>query len=214
MTAKYPPNEPAGESDLPEWLEDMTGERREDGAAPVEQKLSPMMVTLLLVAVALLGVIGYALYQRNQGTPTEGPAPAFDVTNYNTDLIAMPGERMSLDTLSGKTVVLNFWASYCVPCQIEAPMFERLWNEYRDRDVVFLGVNTDEPERDALGYLEEYGITYPNAPDKGGRLEDDFRITGIPETFVINGEGEIAKHFISSPNEGELRDAIERAMGS
>jgi len=91
-------------------------------------------------------------------------------------------------------------------------LLERVWNDYRDRGVIFLGVNTEDPLKEALDYLIEYEITYPNAPDQGGRMEEAYRITGIPETFVINTQGEIVRHFLSEPNERDLRNAIERAL--
>lgn len=91
-------------------------------------------------------------------------------------------------------------------------MLERVWNDYRDRGVIFLGINTDDPLKNALDYLVEYQITYPNAPDVGERVEEAYRITGIPETFVINTRGEIVRHFLSEPNERDLRAAIERAL--
>jgi cytochrome c biogenesis protein CcmG/thiol:disulfide interchange protein DsbE len=109
-------------------------------------------------------------------------------------------------------VVLNFWASYCEPCKDEAPVFERVWREYRDQNVVFLGINTDDIESDAMAYLDRYEITYPNAPDVGGHIEDDYRITGIPETFIIDAEGNVSRHFISAVREGELRAEIEDAL--
>ncbi len=197
------PNTP----DLPDWLEEVAGER----PAQVQQRFSAVGVALLLGVVVLLGVIAYALIERNKPTPTEGKAPDFAITTWSLDQLAMPGERLSLAALENKTIVLNFWASWCIPCQQEAPMFERIWNEYRDRDVVFLGVNTEDTDSAVFEYIARYGLTYPHAPDEGGRMEKAYRITGIPETFVINGKGEIIKHFISSPNASELRAAIERA---
>ncbi len=198
---------------LPEWLQQAAGETSQSQTAPVEQKLSPLMVTLVLLAIGALGVIGYALYDRSKETPTEGPAPEFAVTVWDWDRVAMAGEPLDLDALKGKTVVLNFWASWCIPCQQEAPMFERIWNEYKDRNVVFLGVNTEDTDSAAYDYVVKYGLTYPHAPDQGGRMEKDYRITGIPETFIINGDGEIMRHFISTPKEADLRSEIERAMG-
>jgi cytochrome c biogenesis protein CcmG/thiol:disulfide interchange protein DsbE len=196
--------------DLPEWLEQATGEKAPAG---VQQKLSPMAVALILVAVGVLAIVGFALYERSRATPSNGPAPDFKVTIWDFDRIAMAGQPVSLDSLKGKTIVLNFWASWCIPCQQEAPMFERTWNDYKDQGVVFLGVNTEDTDSAAFDYIQKYNLTYPHAPDEGGRAEKAYRITGIPETFVINGDGKIIKHFISSPQESELRSAIERAMG-
>jgi cytochrome c biogenesis protein CcmG/thiol:disulfide interchange protein DsbE len=198
-----------GQSDLPEWLEQVTGEAP---PARVQQKLSPMTVALILVAIGLLAIVGFALYERNRETPTAGPAPAFSVTIWNLDRLAMAGQRVSLDSLKGKTIVLNFWASWCIPCQQEAPMFERVWNDYKDQGVVFLGVDADDTDSAAFDYIEKYNLTYPHAPDQGGRMTKAYRTTGYPETFIINGDGQIMRHFISSPNEAELRSEIERAM--
>ena len=200
------------QADLPDWLAQIAAEG--EGARPqqVKQRFSMFTVVAGLVTVGLLIVIGYALWQRSRATPTEGPAPDFAVTMYQFEQMAMSGESVSLADLRGKAVVVNFWASYCVPCQKEAPLLERVWNDYRDRGVIFLGVNTEDPLKEALDYLVKYGVTYPNAPDQGGRMENAYRITGIPETFVINTQGEIVRHFLSEPNERELRNAIERAL--
>ncbi len=214
MTESKTPHTETHQSDLPEWLQDIAGDELVAQAQPVEQRFSTFTVVAGLIIIGLLVVIGYALYQRSQTQPTEGPAPEFTVTMFDFDQIAMSGERVGLKDLRGKAVVINFWASYCVPCQEEAPMLERVWNDYKDRGVVFLGINTEDPLKDALDYLAEYRITYPNAPDQGGRIEDKYRITGIPETFVINTDGEIIRHFLSQPNERDLRNEIERALES
>jgi cytochrome c biogenesis protein CcmG/thiol:disulfide interchange protein DsbE len=197
---------PAGQDDLPEWLDQITkAEPQPD--EPVKQRFSTFGVLALLGVIAAIVVIGYALYKANLTTPTEGPAPAFSAVTFD-------GEPISLDGWRGNAVVVNFWASYCAPCRDEAPMLERLWQEYRDRGVVFVGINTDDIERNARAYMDEFGITYYNAPDVKGKIEDDYRITGIPETFVINTEGEIVRHFLSTPRERELREEIERALNS
>lgn len=200
------------QDDLPDWLAEVAGEKPVAESQQVAQRFSTFNVIAGLIIVALLGVIGYALYQRSQSQPTAGPAPDFTVTMYDFDQIAMSGEHVSLKDLRGKAVVINFWASFCIPCQKEAPMLERVWNDYRDRGVIFLGINTEDPLKNALDYLVEYQITYPNAPDQGGRMEGAYRITGIPETFVINTRGEIVRHFLSEPNERDLRAAIDRAL--
>ena len=202
------------QADLPDWLAQIAAEAEGPKPQQVQQRVSMFTVVAGLVVIGLLIVIGYALWQRSQATPTEGPAPDFAVTMFEFDQMAMSGESVTLAGLRGRAVVVNFWASYCVPCQKEAPMLERVWNDYRDQGVIFLGINTEDPLKEALDYLVEYEVTYPNAPDQGGRMEKAYRITGIPETFVISTEGEIIRHFLSEPNERDLRNAIERALES
>jgi len=197
---------PPAEERLPDWLDDLTqGQPRAD--APVKQRFSTFGVLGLLGVIALMVVVGYALHKANLTTPTEGPAPAFSGTTFEGEPISLAGWR-------GQAVVVNFWASYCAPCRDEAPMLERVWQEYRDQGVVFVGINTDDIEGNARAYLDEFAITYYNAPDVKGKIEDDYRITGIPETFVINRDGEIVRHFLSTPRERELREEIERALDS
>lgn len=202
-------------AELPDWLDQQVAGGDAQAAAPVRQRLSTFGVIGIVVVLGLLAVIGYALIQRGKGTLTEGPAPDFTVTMFESDRLAMSGQKSSLKDLRGQVVVINFWASYCEPCKDEAPMLERVWTDYQARGVVFLGLNINDPLTNALDYLAEYGITYPNAPDKGNTISDDkFRITGIPETFVINKEGEIIRHFLSQPNERDLRSEIDRALSS
>ena len=200
--------------DLPEWLREVTGDEPGPAAGQVQQKISTCGLVAILVIVGLLGVIAYALYKRSQTQPTSGPAPQFAVTMYDFSPIAMSGQRVQLKDLRGKAVVINFWASYCDPCKAEAPMLERVWNDYKDRGVILLGINTNDPLKNALDYLTQYGITYPNAPDEGSRIENAYRITGIPETFVISTQGKIVRHFMSEPNERELRTMIDQALES
>ncbi len=214
MSDSLAPNPNPTDSDLPEWLEAVAGQKPDASAETVERRFSTFTVVSFLVILVLLGILGYALYLRSQSQPTHGPAPSFSLTMFDYEGMAMSGERVSLKDLRGQAVVVNFWASFCIPCQQEAPMLERVWNDYRDQGVVFLGINTEDPLSDALDYLAQYQVTYPNAPDQGGRIEKEYRITGIPETFVIDTEGNIVQHFLSQPSERELRAEIENALNS
>jgi cytochrome c biogenesis protein CcmG/thiol:disulfide interchange protein DsbE len=211
---EHTPHAVAQQPDLPEWLREVTGDEPDAATGQVQQKISTFGVVSILVIVGLLGVIAYALYKRSQTQPTSGPAPHFAVTMYDFSPIAMSGQQVQLKDLRGKAVVINFWASYCDPCKAEAPMLERVWNDYRDKGVILLGINTNDPLKNALDYLTQYGITYPNAPDEGSRIENAYRITGIPETFVINTQGKIVRHFMSEPNERDLRNMIDQALES
>jgi cytochrome c biogenesis protein CcmG/thiol:disulfide interchange protein DsbE len=135
----------------------------------------------------LLIVLGVALLRTQQGQPRTGQkAPAFTLTTFDD-------QQVSLESLQGKVVVLNFWASWCVTCKDEAAYLEEAWQLYRSRDeVVFLGVAWTDTDAKAKEYLARYGISYPNGPDLGTRISQKYRITGVPETYIINRNGILA----------------------
>ncbi len=214
MTDERTTNNTQTSDHLPDWLEQVTGARSGSETAQVQQRFSTSSILLMLMALAVLLVVGYAFYLQQTSGPAEGAAPDFTINVWDMDQLALAGETLTLAELSGKTVVLNFWASWCGPCRAEAPMFERVWQEYADRGVIFLGVNTEDTDTAVMKYIDEFNLTYPHAPDQGGRMEKQYGVTGIPETFVIDGNGEITRHFISTPSERDLRAEIERALES
>lgn len=141
----------------------------------------------------LLIIIGVALLGTRQGQPRPGQrAPAFTLTTFE-------GQQISLEELKGKVVVLNFWASWCVTCKDEAIFLEEAWQEYRTRDdVVFLGVAWTDTDSKAKEYLSRYNISYPNGPDLGTRISQTYRITGVPETYIID-RNEVLAHVQLMP---------------
>ena len=132
----------------------------------------------------LLAIVAVGLLRSQQGPVANGqPAPDFTLTSFS-------GENTQLSALKGKVVVVNFWASWCKPCEQEAADLETAWRSYQERgDVVFLGVNYSDTEPEAKRYLEKFDITYPNGPDLGTRISQTYRITGVPETYIIDKNG-------------------------
>ncbi|MGH8650777.1 MAG: TlpA disulfide reductase family protein [Gammaproteobacteria bacterium] len=106
-------------------------------------------------------------------------------------------EPVSLGSLRGRVVLLNTWATGCSPCRKEMPAFEALYREYRDRGLEIVGVNIDEGQADeqVARYIEAKGIGFPIWRDPENRFAKRFRVLGVPETFLVNREGVIVRHW-------------------
>lgn len=137
--------------------------------------------------LGLLGLVAVQLGRSQRGVLTRGePAPPFTLTTFE-------GTEIGSEEMAGKVVLVNFWASWCKPCEQEAEALQTAWERYESRgDVLFLGVDYVDTEKEALAYLERWDITYPNGPDLGTQIYYAFRARGVPETFIINKLGEIA----------------------
>lgn len=133
--------------------------------------------------LGLLAILALGLRRAQQGPVSIGDrVPNFSLTTFD-------GQQINLVDLQGKVVVLNFWASWCKPCEQEAADLETAWRYYQPRgDVVFLGVDYVDTEPEALQYLEKFNISYANGPDLGTRISQAFRIRGVPETYIIDQE--------------------------
>jgi len=159
----------------------------------------------LLVSMVVAGmIIALQLYNQQQTQPVTGhPAPGFDFTTFE-------GESFKLSDFRGKVVVLNFWASWCAPCRVEAPELQAAWERYQESgDVIFIGIAYADNGPRSIAYLEEFAITYLNAPDLGTRISDLYRIQGVPETFIIDQNGDVAQFIYAGIGEEQLVNIIE-----
>jgi cytochrome c biogenesis protein CcmG, thiol:disulfide interchange protein DsbE len=112
----------------------------------------------------------------------------------NFTLSVLSGSTVSslgLAAYKGQPVMINFWASWCVPCQDEAPFVQSQWQQAHAHGVVFLGIDYQDTKTNGLGFVQKYGITYPNVVDASGTTAINYGVTGTPETFFINREGVI-----------------------
>ncbi len=173
-------------------------------------------VLLLLAVAAIALVFGLALARKNQTQPTAGPAPDFTLTTLD-------GGQIKLSSLKGRVVVVNFWASWCGPCREEAPVLERVWQQYKDKDVVVVGVAYTDTEKNAKAYLQEFNNSYPNGLDIGTKISEMYNIQGVPETFIIDRDGNVARFFkvpfVEDAQHNldggkQLTDAIDSVLGS
>lgn len=107
-------------------------------------------------------------------------APDFELPVLGSD------QALSSGDLMGSPVVVNFWASWCVPGREEAPTLEQKRRRYPDQGIRFVGVNVQDVEEDATGFVEEFGITFPSVRDTDLQLWTQFGVRGLPETFFID----------------------------
>jgi cytochrome c biogenesis protein CcmG, thiol:disulfide interchange protein DsbE len=151
------------------------------------------VVLLLVVGLTNRGVSASIDHALEAGR--RPPAPDFELPVLAHGGGIGAGATVSLASLAGRPVVLNFWASWCEPCAEEAPLLETLWRRYRGRGVLMLGLNTQDLQDDALGFIREYATTYPTVRDGGDRVRNRYGLTGLPETFLIDGQGRVALHI-------------------
>jgi cytochrome c biogenesis protein CcmG/thiol:disulfide interchange protein DsbE len=149
-----------------------------------------VQVIVWVFLVGLLVIVAMGLRRAQQGTVQPGQKlDNFTLPLYSGYQIDGKSE-ISLEDLRGKVVVINFWASWCKPCEQEAAELEQAWEEYQPTgEVVFLGVDYVDTEPEARIYLKKFGITYANGPDLATRISQYFRIQGVPETYFIDQEG-------------------------
>jgi cytochrome c biogenesis protein CcmG/thiol:disulfide interchange protein DsbE len=169
-----------------------SAEKSKRGVSIFGNRFSVGALAAWIAIFALLALLAFGLLRNQEGPVTVGEtAPNFTLTTFE-------GEQISLEDLKGKVVVLNFWASWCKPCEEEAAELETAWRIYQPRDdVVFLGVDYVDTETEAMVYLEKFDVTYPNGPDLRTQISQAFRIRGVPETYIIDRDGKLAAFKIS-----------------
>jgi cytochrome c biogenesis protein CcmG/thiol:disulfide interchange protein DsbE len=173
---------------------------------PARLKIGLQALSVSFVVV-LLGLFVWKLAHKHH--PPKGIAPAFTLSRLDG------AGDLSLASLRGKVVVLNFWASWCGPCKEEAPVFERASRRWRSQGVVFIGIDSEDFSGDARKFVRKHGVTYLNLHDGPGKVRDRYGVVGYPETFFVDRQGRIAgKHEVGQVDAESLDANIRRALES
>jgi cytochrome c biogenesis protein CcmG/thiol:disulfide interchange protein DsbE len=154
-----------------------------------------LQVGAVLLLAVLIGLFTKSLIDNKTSVVSlveDGQEPA--APNFTLSRLDGQGEA-SLSDYKGKVVILNFWASWCDPCKDEAPLLQELSKEYADRDVVVVGVDSQDTTGDAKEFAERYGLDYPLVHASGSSVYNEWGLTGFPETFLISGDGRVVHHF-------------------
>lgn len=171
----------------------------------------PATVTLLALSV----LIGFALLPRLFPTARsafvgkEAPDFALEIL-HNGD----PGGRVRLKELRGQTVLLDFWATWCRPCQIGAPVLDRVYRRLKEKGVVVVGVNTSDPQgrEMAAEFAQAKALTYPIVFDEGDEIAAQYGVTTLPTVVVIDGEGKVVAVRSGLADEAQLEELLQMAM--
>ena len=186
---------------------------------PAAPRGVPLWAQILIFAslAALLVIVGKGVLIAQEGTVQ----PNETIPDFTMPLFADYGYRdrneIKLSDLRGRVVVINFWASWCKPCEQEAAALQSVWEQYEDTDqVVFIGADYVDTPNEASIYLKKFGITYPNGPADAHprfKLSQIFRIKGVPETYIVDPEG-VLRYVKVGPflSEDELAVLIEQLL--
>ncbi len=173
----------------------------------------PQTLKTLAVVVALAA--GFALIPRVTRS-CEGGMANEDAPDFTARVVANglepSQETLKLSALRGKPVILDFWATWCGPCQAESPIVNAISQRYRDKGLVVIGVNTSDEDGMAAAFVRKKGLSFPIVYDENNRIAKDFKVGNLPTLIVVSKEGKIVavRHGVTS--DADLDGLVRRVL--
>jgi cytochrome c biogenesis protein CcmG, thiol:disulfide interchange protein DsbE len=180
----------------------------------------------ILAAVAFLVLLGYGITTKSDNTRIDeslARSKAIPAPNFTLDVLqrgtggspalarATADGRLNLRELRGSPVVLNFWASWCIPCRNESPNLERTWEAERAKGAVVLGLDQQDITDDARAFIRQFALTYPMVREGDDDTAHRYGNTGIPETYFISARGDVVGHVIGAVSPLTVRNGLAAA---
>lgn len=171
-------------------------------------------MTLVFAASLLWIWVSAVPASATTGGPIPSPRAGFAAPDFSLELLS--GGQVTLSELRGQAVVINLWASWCPPCREEMPAIQAVYEEYRERGLEILAVNTtyQDRERDAAAFVQQFGLTFPVPLDRSGSVSRQYQLRALPTTFFVDRAGVIQQVVIGGPmSETTIRTAVEEILG-
>ena len=169
----------------------------------------------LLALIALLAWASISTGGNPGGLATNSDLLEFDIdpeAAREFEFELFEGGTLKLSDLRGKVVMVDFWASWCPPCRVEAPALARVYAEYQGQPVEFVGVDVWDNVGDAEVFLQQEGQVYPTGYDADGSIAINYGVRGIPEKYFIDGDGVLVKKLSGPLTEATLRETINELL--
>jgi cytochrome c biogenesis protein CcmG/thiol:disulfide interchange protein DsbE len=155
------------------------------------------------IAVFLVALIAVSLATNDAPAPTSYPAAA----GFTLPALGQAGQQVSLGQYAGKPVIVNFWASWCEPCQQETPLLAS-WYKQQHGHVVLLGLDENDTSADALKFAHAKGVSYPIGFDPKVTVALAYNVDGLPQTFFLNAKHRIVDHVLGAVTKAELAKGV------
>ncbi|HDX9588636.1 TPA: thiol-disulfide oxidoreductase ResA [Bacillus pseudomycoides] len=161
----------------------------------------------VIILLLLGGALGFTLYQNffvdKEKVQVGKEAPNFVATD-------LEGKKITLKELKGKGVFLNFWGTWCKPCEKEMPYMNELYPKYKEKGVEILALDADETELAVKNFVSGYGLKFPVAIDKGQEILNTYGVGPLPTTFLIDKDGKVIEKITGTQSKEQMEEYLKK----